>query len=163
MSGVEGNYIPEPNSGCWLWTKGVNSKGYGIAHVRGKAMRAHRLSWEEANRQKAPANLMVCHKCDVRSCVNPDHLFIGTGSDNMRDCVRKGRHGAHCWKNRHPRHVLTPEQVMSIRAVAAPGKGRASYSALSRQYGVARTVIQRLMQGKTYTHLNTSKEHVGAA
>jgi hypothetical protein len=83
-------YIPEPNSGCWLWDGWVNGRGYGRF---GKGL-AHRISWE-LHRGPIPAGMNICHKCDVPPCVNPDHLFLGTQTDNMRDCARKGRLGAH--------------------------------------------------------------------
>ena len=83
--------IPEPNSGCWLWTKGSDLKGYGCLSVAGKKHKAHRLSFV-LHRGEVPSGMQVCHRCDVPACINPDHLFAGTGSDNMRDCVRKGRH-----------------------------------------------------------------------
>lgn len=86
--------IPEPNSGCWLWTgtlkKPVRGLGYGHFRVSGKTKVAHRVSWE-IFRGPIPDGLCVCHKCDVSICVNPDHLFLGTRLDNIEDMVAKGR------------------------------------------------------------------------
>ena len=76
---------------CWEWTGATNRNGgYGQIGVRGKIIRAHRLSWVWVN-NKIPKDMHVLHKCDNRVCVNPDHLFLGTQKDNMQDCVRKGR------------------------------------------------------------------------
>lgn len=87
-------YIPVPEAGCWLWERAVLPAGYGLFGMRGRKGRrmflAHRVSWELHN-GPIPEGLVVCHKCDVPSCVNPDHLFIGTASDNQKDCFRKGR------------------------------------------------------------------------
>jgi hypothetical protein len=100
----EAKYIPEPNSGCWLWTANCNVGGYGILKYQRKNRPAHRLSWR-FYRGEIPTGLLVCHKCDTPACVNPDHLFLGTPTDSQRDCSRKGRkfnqQKTHC-KSGHP-------------------------------------------------------------
>lgn len=76
---------------CWLWTGALNGRGYGIFGVtHGNNMTAHRFAWLMAN-GSIPDGMDVCHHCDVRCCVNPIHMFVGTRSDNMRDCAEKGR------------------------------------------------------------------------
>lgn len=77
-------------AGCWIWTGTRNSNGYGILRSEGQSLRAHRLSYEFHIGQ-VPDGLFVCHKCDVPSCVNPDHLFLGTAKDNSEDMMRKKR------------------------------------------------------------------------
>lgn len=93
-------WIPEPNSGCWLWIAGTMIGGYGSIFIRHegddwKTRRsvfdgAHRVSWI-LHRGEIPENLRVCHHCDTPSCVNPSHLFLGTASDNTNDSIKKGR------------------------------------------------------------------------
>lgn len=88
----EAKYIPEPNSGCWIWTGAPQrTRGrYGSFNYFGKPTPAHRVSWL-LYRGEIPLGLYVLHRCDNGFCVNPDHLFLGTQQDNMDDMTKKGR------------------------------------------------------------------------
>lgn len=81
------------SSDCWLWTKGTNAYGYGVVAItgEGRSYIAHRLAWE-LHHGSPPGKLCVLHRCDIRHCCNPSHLFLGTRGDNIRDAVRKRRH-----------------------------------------------------------------------
>ena len=82
---------PVPESGCWLWMGRLNKAGYGTCNDGdGKASSAHRWSWW-LSFGRIRNGLFVLHRCDIRCCVNPAHLFLGTHEDNMRDMVQKGR------------------------------------------------------------------------
>jgi hypothetical protein len=117
ISQFEKRFIPEPNSGCWIWTEYCNHQGYGRWRYDGKRIGAHRISWM-LYCGPISGGLSVLHHCDNPSCVNPDHLFLGTHDDNMRDMTAKGRssrHGA-LPGEAHPHAKLTAEQALNIRA-----------------------------------------------
>jgi hypothetical protein len=78
---------------CWLWTRAVNSKGYGSFAINGKGVSAHKISWALAKNDGvlSDSKSHIMHSCDVRSCVNPNHLSVGTARDNARDAINKGR------------------------------------------------------------------------
>jgi hypothetical protein len=94
--------VVEKTEGCWLWRYGTNLDGYGqfslpkAKTTPARKWMAHRLSWTWEH-GPIPSGLCVCHKCDVPPCVRPDHLFLGTHHENMRDAVRKGRMRSYVW------------------------------------------------------------------
>lgn len=110
---------------CWLWLAS-GADGYGSFMVKGKYWRVHRWAYERFV-GSIPNGLFVCHKCDVRNCVNPAHLFLGTNTDNMRDASRKGRLKTgkpipsldKVCRNGHPR---TPENTRLIRPYGRPSR-----------------------------------------
>lgn len=130
--------IPEPNSGCLLWTEGVNRDGYGRVTWRGKRVLAHRLSWAEAN-GPIPVDMVICHKCDVPSCINPDHLFMGTQADNRTDCTLKCRHHH---GERHAKAKLTVAQAVLIRQETG------LLREVAEKYGVSQNTISLIRLGK---------------
>jgi len=107
----EEKYVPEPMSGCWIWIGSTNAYGYGDIRYKQKPYKAHRASWM-IHKGDIPNGMIVCHKCDVPACVNPNHLFLGTHMDNTKDKIAKGRmrvgnHNrlkTHCIRG----HVLLP-------------------------------------------------------
>ena len=142
------SYVPEPNSGCWLWTGGTTSQGYGSAGLRGYA---HRWSWEK-HCGPIPDGMLVCHKCDVRPCVNPDHLFLGTHEDNSFDMARKDRGGG----------VAAPLlSIADVRAILCDERGTAE---VARQYAVSESCIADIRHGRNWRHVssNTCKKCGGS-
>ena len=116
---------------CWLWTGTINRGGYGQLSVRRKTVSAHRFAWEAAH-GAVPPGLFVCHRCDVRACVNPDHLFLGTQMENTEDMKNKSRQ-ASC--SRNARAKLTEVQVLECRRRNAEGT---PVVALAREYGMSK-------------------------
>jgi len=134
----------EPNTGCWLWSGPLTRGGYGVMPVRRPgsstgwgATRAHRTSYEH-HVGPIPDGLHVLHKCDTRACINPDHLFLGTHGENMRDMVAKGRH-----VRASNSRSITDEQVFSIRLNPDGQTG----AAMARMYGVSEACISRIRNG----------------
>lgn len=117
----------DKTSHCWTWTAQKDKDGYGTMMVninhKQKRMRAHRLSWQLYNHKEVPKGLLVLHHCDNPSCVNPDHLFLGTAKDNTQDMVKKGRKGYNnIGGERHPKARLDNEKVIQIRELYATKK-----------------------------------------
>lgn len=152
---IERFSMPEPNSGCWLWTGGSDDRGfpfqqYGRMCVHGVTIAAHRASWM-AHRGAIPEGMLVCHKCDTPLCVNPEHLFLGTHKDNTRDMVEKGRdeptkatrrgQGSNFAK-------LTPDQVLSIRADDRVQR------MIANDYGISQPCVSLIKRFKNWSSLN---------
>lgn len=145
----------QPN-GCIEWQGYKSETGYGRMTVNKVPMRVHRLSWCFANGKEA-GNLLVCHKCDNPSCVNPEHLFLGTHLENMRDCIAKNRLRRCTGHTRNrgalnPKAVLTENDVRRIRAIYADGT--ISIQAISDMYAVHRTTISDIVNNVTWKELS---------
>ena len=127
---------------CWLWTRGKWKNGYGLIHDKGKALGAHRVSYELAY-GVIPAGMWVLHRCDVRHCVRPDHLFLGTNADNVRDMWAKGR-----GRGLDPHFgKLTTDQRRQAVALIRSGMNKTAVGAM---FGVSRQAIGHLLRSGLY-------------
>lgn len=138
------------DSGCWRWTGQHTSDGYGRVgvgpdHAR-ESRRVHRVSWE-IHFGAITDDAMVCHRCDVRDCFNPEHLFLGTAADNMHDCVSKGRlpRGA-----ARKQSILRDDDVRQMRAAMAAG---ATTRECARRFGVSQGCVARVRMRATWRHI----------
>ncbi len=136
---------PEPNTGCWLWGGAVSGNGYGRFWYDSKNSMAYRVSYL-INKGPIPKGLFVCHHCDQPSCVNPDHLFLGTHKDNMNDRDSKGRNGYQKGEV-NGNSKLKEAQIIEIR------NSSLSHTELGIMYGVAPEHIAGIRKGKTWKHL----------
>ncbi len=130
-------------SGCWIWKGAIfPERGYGAFAYPGEQL-AHRVSWR-LYRGEIPEGKFVLHRCDVPACVNPEHLFLGTQTENMADKVRKARQsrGAGTGVSK-----LTQEQVVAIKADARLQKE------IALSYGISQSAVSEIKLGKTWKHV----------
>ncbi len=140
-------FVTEPNSGCWLWTDATFPNGYGRFKVDGKSLKAHRVSYELHN-GLIPEGLHVCHTCDVRVCVNPDHLWLGTNQDNVNDRDAKGRQSK---GSANGQAKLTEEQVWELY------HSEDTQREIAAQYGVSPAQVSRIKRKKGWRHLHEER------
>jgi len=133
---------------CWLWTAAKNQFGYGRFQVATRLVgHAHRVAYELAN-GPIPAGKEVCHRCDVRHCVNPRHLFLGTHAENMEDMKAKGRgNGPRRHGSKNPAAKLTDEQAAEIRRRRAAGE---KLRVIAADFGVSEATVSLLARNLTW-------------
>jgi hypothetical protein len=145
-------HIDIDNVGCWNWT-GATKNGYGSITI-GSASdgtrhseSTHRASYLEF-KGDIPAGMFVCHKCDNKLCINPDHLFVGTNRDNIADCINKGLFGNHKG-SANSQSTLTDDDVRKIRSSPL-----SQAESLAASLGVTRGHVLKIMKGERWAHLS---------
>lgn len=143
----------ERADGCWAWLGPRKQGSYGVTRSPDRRpIGAHRLAWQLANGRALGRHEYVCHRCDNPICVRPDHLFVGSQLDNMRDAKAKGRtrnpnpaRGERCKTSK-----LTPEAVTEIRRAFLAGEG---CRPIARRFGIDRAQVKRIVRGQSWAHL----------
>lgn len=150
--------IDKQENGCWIWKSSKGNSGYGKFHIRGKPMLTHRYSYE-LYKGSIPKGMCICHSCDNKLCVNPDHLWIGTQKDNAQDAKKKGllpnlkglkKPQSFIGQNHHS-SKLKNEDVFRIRQLYR--EGTSGYR-LHKIYNVTKKCISDILNNKTWKHLN---------
>ena len=132
---------------CWLWKGYKNHKGYGSFGVKGRNTVAHRFAYELVY-GPIPPGLFALHRCDVSSCCNPAHIFLGTLADNNHDMWQKGRYAC---GEQNGSHKLTADQVREIRRLASLGL---TQEVIAQQFHVSRSHVSFLAHRKQWAHLD---------
>lgn len=141
------NKVHKTNT-CWNWVGCLSYNGYGLFRLKGKNIRAHRLSYEWVF-GPIKSGMLICHICDNRRCINPEHLFIGTQKDNIKDMFNKKRQIRHSGED-HYNHRLTKNKVIEIRKLHLSG---ISTYELARNYGVSQGAVSDIVRRKTWKHI----------
>ena len=142
----------QKSDGCWEWSGALNAAGYGHFHTvrRGHSEQAHRVSWK-LHFGPIPAGMFVCHRCDNRRCVRPEHFFLGTQGDNIRDMHAKGRAPMHMHGGAlHAKAKLTTADVLAIRESCTNGGSQKEWAAL---LGVDPSTVSNIVQRVTWRNL----------
>lgn len=141
-------------TGCWNWNGGKGFGGYGKMKVDNKSQLTHRVAYRVFIGE-IPEDICVCHKCDNPSCVNPDHLFLGTQSDNMKDAYKKGRvkldeiSKNNQYKKGHKAYnrILPDSLVIEIKRMIKLG---ISPSDIANKLNVKKQVVADIKRGQAY-------------
>lgn len=130
-------------TGCMIWLGYVTKKGYGKIGIDNKVQLARRAAYELVN-GPIPKGMAVCHRCDVPSCINPNHLFLGTFYENSMDMVKKGRHKH---GEGHFNAKLTEKDILKIRSDNRSGPK------IAEDYGISKTYISAIKLKKAWSHV----------
>lgn len=134
-------------NGCRIWQRKVDAGGYGCMRWKHKVNRVHRLAWISVHGE-IPDGKFVLHRCDVRACSNPDHLFLGDHATNMADMSQKKRSA---WGVKSARAFWSPDRVLQV--YRAPG----SHYEIARAFGVSRRVVGYIKNKQRWRHLLESE------
>ena len=137
------------NCNCWNWIGSKDRDGYGVfGHHRNKQIKAHRASYAFYVGE-IPNGMMVCHSCDNPSCINPQHLFVGTAKDNTQDMIKKQRRPILSGEN-HPNAKITDHQAHEIKQLR---KQNVPLTSIANQYGISFQTVSSIAKGTTWKHI----------
>jgi hypothetical protein len=137
----QGKKVSDELGNCWEWIGAKYPTGYGeLLHTTWGEHTTHRWSYKYYSGKTIPEGYEVCHQCDNRSCVNPEHLTCEPKINNMRQMIE--RHSKPCNRS------FTKEQVQEIKALRETGM---FYKDIAKKFEVSRRTIEKLCLGKTYS------------
>lgn len=137
-------------SGCWVYQGGVSSNGYGIVSVNNKSVQVHRVAFE-LRVSRIPDGQCVCHRCDVRLCINPEHLFLGTKGENNTDRRRKGRNDVRRGESNHMAKLTEQQAIELIEKVTSQ---RISSREAAERFGITQKAVNAIVRGARWAHLD---------
>lgn len=148
-------YIKGDPNDCWEWMAGKSPCGYGRMSVNGKNTGAHRVAYMLHTSKKIPIGLFVCHKCDNPPCVNPEHLFLGTRSDNMKDCTTKKRSALQQrpWLTQGEKHPLAKLTVRICKEIIKKRiLQKKTLTTIGNDYGISASHVSQIVKGYLWRH-----------
>lgn len=136
------------SNGCWIWKGAPAKSGYGVMYHKdmGGSMLAHRASYT-LHKGPIPEGMLVCHTCDVRTCVNPAHLFLGTHKDNTQDKIAKGRD----WVRDHRLSIAKLSEQQALEIILDT---KSTIRALGKKYNLAYSSVQKIRKRVTWKYLH---------
>lgn len=149
----QGPIGPYLDTQCWTWKASKNKRGYGLIGIAAsRPAKAHRVSWI-LNLGEIPDNMFVLHRCHNTSCVNPEHLYLGTHLENSSDRVATHRQGA-LFGSRHPNSILAEADVYRILELRSLGRTATS---IAKEFGVRPTTVTDICAGRSWCHVSKSQ------
>lgn len=150
--------VVDDEDSCWLWNASIGGNGYGQLQIRAlhcHPLTAHTFSWR-LHFGDIPKGLEVCHRCDVRACVRPNHLFLGTHAENMQDAGRKGKVGGHRGgPPPAPRHGESHHSAKLSNDIVGEIRSSSERVAdLAQRYSVSKQTIYRVRNGTHWQHIS---------
>ena len=148
----DGPIHPHLKSPCWVWQRNFNNNGYGVFSVNCKNSLAHRFSYNLHNTPLTSSKVLVCHKCDNKWCVNPEHLFAGNHTDNQMDAMSKGRwwFPERAKGENNPAAKLCVSQVLEIRELL---NRKVPQKHIASKFGISVHLVRKISYRSVWKHI----------
>ena len=137
---------------CWEWQGAKTTAGYGVIRINYELNYAHRLAWMLKNKAEIPKKGVICHRCDNPSCCNPNHLFLGTQADNIRDAAKKDR------MPKGEVHHMSSISKDDVRHIRYLGYTNMSKKKIGEKFGISRQAVTDILCKRTWGHIDPEWE-----
>lgn len=141
--------VRHPKSNCWFWIRSISTMGYGQLTVDGRTRFAHRISYK-LFLNKSLGELHVCHRCDNPRCINPEHLFLGTRSDNMQDASKKGRINNPIISLPGEKNPMSKLKVEDVEEIKIRCNGSETQKEIANDFGISQSQVSYINTGKRW-------------